>query len=212
MARTDPVYRRRGVATFLQQQIYAHARCEGINALRLWTSSINTASIRACEKGGFRMVCDAAALSTIIRKGVKRKRLHKPQDSAPRALIDSALKSKYLTKMNGYVGRKWQIIQLNKDVLTKLVSNDELYVVDDAVFLTTKPEKRFRHPQSSLTILDGPASKSFREAKDVARRLGTRILSSYIPYDRYQISVAKRLGYRRNAWGKHCYVFEKTVK
>jgi hypothetical protein len=182
-----------------------------MNGLRLWASSTNTASIRACEKVGFRRVCEAAALSTIIRRRLKRKCLYKPQDSAPRALIDSALKSKYLVKMNGYVGRKWHIIKFDTKVLTKLESNDELYVIDEAVFLITKPEKRFRHPQSSLTILDGPVAKSLREAKEIAGRLGARILSSYIPYDRYQISVAKRLGYRRNPWGKHCYVFEKTV-
>jgi len=126
-------------------------------------------------------------------------------------MIDSALRSKYLTKMNGYVGRKWQIIKLGADVLRKLERNGELYVVDNAVFLLTEPERRFTHPQSSLTILAGPPAESLHLGKMIAGRLGARIMSSYIPYDRYQLSVAKRLGYRRNPWGRHCYVFEKTV-
>jgi hypothetical protein len=113
--------------------------------------------------------------------------------------------------MNGYMGRKWHILRPNINLLIRLVAEGELYAIEDAIFLVTKPEKRFRHPQSSLTILDGPPAKSLRAAKEIAGRLGARILSSYIPYDRYLLFVTKRLGYRRNPWGRHFYGFEKQV-
>jgi hypothetical protein len=113
--------------------------------------------------------------------------------------------------MNGYIGRKWHFLKPTTTLLTRLEEEGELYVVEDSVLLVTKPEERFRHPQSSLTILSGPPSKPLRAGKEIARRLNARILSSYIPYDRYQLSVAKKLGFRRQPWGKHCYVFEKQV-
>ena len=209
MARTDPAYRRQGVAIFLQQQISVHAKRKGITSLRLWIMSTNKPSIRACEKGGFSRVCEAAHISAITK--AKRKTPRRLPSSAPRTLIESCLKSNYLTKMNGYMGRKWHILKSNTSLLRRLVEEGEVYVVEDSVLLVTKPEKRFRHAQSSLTILDGPPAKSLRVAKEIAGHLGARILSSYIPHDRYQLSVAKRLGYRRSPWGKHCYVYEKRV-
>jgi GNAT superfamily N-acetyltransferase len=39
MARTDPDWRRRGVATFLQREIAAYAKERGASMLRLWVSS-----------------------------------------------------------------------------------------------------------------------------------------------------------------------------
>ena len=209
MARTDPAFRRQGVAIFLQQQITNHAKHKRITPLRLWITSSNKASIQACEKGGFRKVCEAAHISTSLR--TKRKAPTIPPSYAPRTLVESCLTSNYLAKMNGYIGRKWHFLKPTTRLLTRLEREGELYIAEDSVLLITKPERRFRHPQSSLTILSGPPSKSLRAAKEVARRLNARILSSYIPYDRYQLSVAKKLGYRRQVWGKHCYVYEKQV-
>jgi len=177
--------------------------------LRLWAASDNRASIKTCERGGFRRVCEAANIYASLH--TKRKTPVIPPSHPSRALVESCLRSKYLSKMNGYIGRKWHILKPTARLLTQLEEEGELYAVEGSILLITKPEKRFRHFQSSLTILSGSPSKSLRTAKEIARHLNARVLSSYIPYDRYQISVAKRLGFRRPAWGKHCYVFEKKT-
>ena len=209
MARTDPAWRRQGVATFLQQQINTHAKKEHITPLRLWSISTNKASIQLCEKTGFRKVCEAAHISASLTTKPKNHAIY--PSHAPRTLIESCLRSNYITKMNGYIGRKWHFLKPTTKLLTRLEREGELYITEDSVLLVTKPEKRFRHPQSSLTILSGPPGKSLRAAKEIARHLNARILSAYLPYDRYQLSVAKKLGYRRQAWGKHCYIYEKQV-
>ena len=72
MARTDPTWRRRGVAIFLQQKIAAYARQRGVGTLRLVVSSENKPSIKACKKGGFRRVFDAANIT--CRLSAKRTR------------------------------------------------------------------------------------------------------------------------------------------
>jgi len=209
MARTDPAWRSRGVATFLQHQAAAHAKRRGITTLRLWALSNNKASINACKKGGFRQVCEAAHVSSNLRG--KKRRSWKYSGSTSQMQLDSILKSRYLSMMNGYIGHKWHFVKLTKPLLKRLENEGELYVTEDCALLITKPETRFGTPQSSLTILTGPITKALLEAKNIAGWLGARVLSSYIPYAPYQLSAAKKLGFRRNPWGKHCLVFEKRI-
>lgn len=96
-------------------------------------------------------------------------------------------------------------------LLKRLERQGELYAADDSTLLATRPERRFKEPQSSLTILTGYVPKSMQNAKEIAGALGAKILSSYVPFERYQLSVAKKLGFKRSPWGKHCLVFEKIV-
>ena len=209
MARTDPAWRRRGVALFLQQQIAKHARRTKINPLRLWITSNNLPSIRACEKGGFTRVCEAAHIHANLRG--KRKVTPRIPAPASRTLVELCLESDYLTRMNGYMGRQWHFLKPTRQLLTHLGKQGELYEVDDSVLLVTEPEKRFRQPQSSLTVLSGSPTEALRAGKEIARGRRAKVLSCYIPYDRYQLSLARKLGFRRRPWGKHCIVFEKQA-
>ena len=209
MARTDPTWRRRGVAIFLQGQIVDYARGRRIGPLRLWTLSKNKASINACKKGGFKQVCEAAHVSCRLR--VKRRAKRVAPTSASSTQLRSFLRSGYSSKMNGYIARGWHFMRNSERLLRQLEVQGELYIVEDAAFLVTRPEIRFKEPQSSLTILAGPVPKSMQSAKGITAALGARILSSYIPYEHYQLSIAKKCGFRRNPWGKHCLVFEKKI-
>jgi hypothetical protein len=209
MARTDPAWRRRGVAIFLQRQIVDYARGKGIGPLRLWTLSKNKASIKACEKGGFKQVCEAAHLSCRLR--VKKKAKRVLPTSASNTQLQSFLRSGYSSKMNGYIARGWHFMRSSERLFRQLERQGELYVAEDSTFLVTRPEIRFKEPQSSLTILAGPVPKSMKSAKKIAVALGAKILSSYVPYERYQLSIAKKYGFKRSPWGKHCLIFEKKI-
>jgi len=87
----------------------------------------------------------------------------------------------------------------------------ELYLTDEAALLVIRPDTFVRAGQSSATILEGPFTRSLLKAQEIAVGMGARTLSAYIPYDAYQISVAKRLGFRRSRWGIHALVFEKRI-
>jgi len=208
MARTDPTWRRQGVAIFLQRRILEYARGEGIGPLRLWTLAKNRASIKACEKGGFKQVCEAAHIFRRLK--FSKKRRIKPS-SISNTQLRSFLRSNYITKMNGYIAREWYFMKTSERLLRRLERQGELYGSQDCAFLVTRPEIRFEEPQSSLTILTGPVSKSMKSAQEIAAALGAKILSSYVPYERYQLSVAKKCHFRRSPWGYHCLVFEKRV-
>lgn len=209
MARTDPAWRRRGVAIFLQRQIIDYARGKRIGPLRLWVLSKNKASINACEKGGFKQVCEAAQVYCRLRVKKKAKRVR--PTSVSNTQLQSFLRSGYLTKMNGYIAREWHFMRSSERLLRRLERQGELYVAEDSAFLVTTPGIRFKEPQSSLTILTGPVPKSMKSAKKIAGALGAKILSSYIPYEHYQLSIAKKCGFERSPWGKHCLVFEKKI-
>jgi len=209
VARTDPAWRGRGVATSLQHRIAAYAKHEGIGTLRLWVSSENKSSLRACERGGFRQVCEAAHLSRSLRSVNPRRKIN--PNSPSDAQVLTFLQSSYVAKTNGYIGYRRHFIKLTKRILTRLRDAGELYLTESEIVLVSRPETFFRVSQSSLTILEGSFASSLIAAKEIARGMGAQILSSYIPYSPYEISVAKRLGFRRSPWGKHCLIFEKKI-
>jgi GNAT superfamily N-acetyltransferase len=205
MARTDPDWRRRGVAIFLQKKIAAYAKRHHMSKLRLWVSSENKPSLNACKKGGFREVCEAAHMTCRLRGKTEEK----VRPTFPsRAQGSPLLKSSYLAKTRGYIGYKRRFMKLTKPLLSKLCKGGQLYLAGDAAFLVSSPERLFREPQSSLTILRGPMAKTLNHAKEIARSKGARILSTYIPYSAYERSVARRLGFVASPWGRHCIVFE----
>lgn len=211
MARTDPDWRRSGVALFLQMQIAAHAKQRGIRTLRLWVLSQNRASIGACLKGGFKPVCETAHISCSIRRKPSKVRMRpfKPKlDASPRSI----LKSLYLSKMNGYITYKRHFLRASSGLLKQLLQREGLYTVGTSEFILTKPERRFHTLTSSLTVLNGPLGLSLRAAREVARGLGARRLGAYVPYDSYMLGTARELGFKKDEWGKHCMVFEKPVR
>jgi GNAT superfamily N-acetyltransferase len=208
-ARTDPDWRGRGVATFLQRKIAAYAEQQGIGTLRLWVSSENRSSIRACERGGFRQVCEAARISRKLRIGKSCGKVS--SSTPPEAQLLPVLKSRYTAKTRGYIGYGRHFLKLTKSLLTHLRDEGELYIIEEGAFLVSPPETTFGTPQSSLAVLEGSFAKSLNAAKEIARGMGARMLGSYIPYSPYELSVAKKLGFRTNPWGKHCLVFEKKI-
>jgi len=209
VARTDPDWRGRGVAPFLQRQIAAYAKRRGVNTLRLWVSSDNKPSLRACEKGGFKQICETVHITRTLRR-TKRRRKISPSFPSDRQLTP-LLKSKYVAKTRGYIGHRRHFVKLTKNLLVHLRDEGELYLSDEVALLVTRPDTFVRAGQSSATILEGPFTRSLLKAQEIAVDMGARTLSAYIPYDAYQISVAKRLGFRRSKWGIHALVFEKRI-
>lgn len=210
MGRTDPEWRRRGIALFLQQRIRVHARRRGIGYLRLWILSNNRPSLLTAMKGGFRPVCEAAHVSssTQVRQNAEQPHLHSLTSSES---LTSLLSSAYLSKMNGYFGYKWHFVKASEKLLKRLGEKGELYSDGERSFILTKPEMAFDRYYSSFTLLDGSARSNLLQVKNVAKYYSGLRLGSYLPYERYVLSLALRAGFKRDSWGKHCIVFEKKI-
>ena len=210
MARTDPIWRRSGVALFLQRQIASYAKRRGITTLRLWTSSKNKPSLSAIRKGGFRQVCEAAHISYHFKTKVKNRVIH-PCSRVPEDQLESLLSSDYLSQMSGYLAYKWHFVKANKRLLRLVLRRGELYAVGSSAFILTKPERIFGEFETSLTLLTGKVTGSLTHSKEAAEALGARVIGAYIPYDRYKLRTAMKLGFKREHWGRHCLIFERNT-
>ena len=210
MARTDPKWRRTGVALFLQREIAHYAKRRGSSFLRLWALSNNTASKQACLKGGFEPVCEAAHLSCAIY-GETHRRIHAPLKTLSETTLKTVLTSKTISKTRGYFGYKWHFVRATRELLLKIARRGELYEDDEARFILTKPEQRFPARRSTLTLLTGQVGRSLPPAKRLARDLGADSLSTYVPYESYTLRTAGKAGFRLDDWGRHCIVFEKKL-
>lgn len=210
MARTDPDWRRTGVASYLQRQIAVHAKQRGISTLRMWTSSRNTPSIRAITKGGFKQVCEATHISYRF-KTVSKKVVIQPCRRVSENQLEAILKSHYLSRMNGYLAYSWCFVRTNKHLLKAILRRGELYAIGGVAFILTQPEKIFGERATSLSLLTGKVTVSLERSKYAAKALGAQVMGAYVPYNRYHMQTAKALGFRREHWGQHCLVFERNI-
>lgn len=211
VARTDPDWRGRGVAVFLQQQIARYARRRGVTSLRLWTYSKNKPAIRASLKGGFRRVGEFAHVSSSlgrVRKGAASAPTIRLSEDSTRTILDSM----YLRKANGYLAHGWHVIKAGRPLLMEVVKRRQLYVVGQSAFILTEPERWGHKQYANFALLSGPAASSLRTIQAVAKSKGTDIVGAYLPYDRYLLRVSNRLGFRVDSWGKHCLIFEKNLQ
>jgi GNAT superfamily N-acetyltransferase len=210
MGRTDPNWRRRGVALFLQQQVAAHARQKGIRYLRLWVLSKNRPSLLACMKAGFRPTCEAAHVSSSVRVKLKREQL-RPVRSTYQKSLKSLLRSRYLLKTNGYFAYKWHFVKASEELLERLLEKGELYADAETCFVLTKPQMSFGNGFSAFTLLHGSPASNLQRVKAVAKGYGRLFLGCYLPYDPYLLSVARKIGFKRDPWANHCIVLEKRI-
>jgi GNAT superfamily N-acetyltransferase len=210
MARTDPVWRRKGVALFLQQQIVEHARSRGIRKLRLWASFRNRPSINAIRKGGFKLVCEAVHISSHFRLHERQSRIS-PLSTASETELDSLLRSKHISDMNGYIAYKRHFVRADKPLLKLLLQKRELYRVGDEVFILTNSRRVSGEYQTNLALLTGAVTRSFRVSKEIANNLGTKHVAAYVPRNRYVLRTAREFGFKSESWGEHCLVFEKSI-
>jgi GNAT superfamily N-acetyltransferase len=210
MARTDPAWRRSGVATYLQKQIAADAKEAGISTLRLLVSSRNIPSKRAIMKGGFNKVSEATHISCHFKTGRKNGTI-RPCSRVSEDRLDNFLKSDYLSRMNGYLGYGRCFVKADKHVLKMVIQRKELYTIGDASFILTRPEKVFGKLGTRLSLLSGKVTVSLKRSKRAAKALGAEVMRGYIPYNRYQMERARTLGFRREHWGRRCFVFEKRI-
>ena len=210
MARTDPDWRGRGVARFLQRELANRAKKRGIKIMRLWTLSTNLAAIRSCERGGFQRVCEAVHVSHGFRsKGrIRGKSLHLNNDvSAVRGIINSS----FLSRTRGYFAYKRHFVKADKRLIDRISRKGELFSYDDSAFILTKPESSFHRLSSSFCILEGNPVNAMRLIFSKAKDLRVEWVGGYLPFDRYLVGAAKSNRFKVDMWGDHCFVFEKYI-
>ena len=205
MARTDPDWRGKGVAQFLQRNIATYERKRGIKRLRMFILETNTSSIRAVQKGGFKPVCDVSYVSRRVKRASKTQPI-----TSNRPSIQSLPKSQYVSVLNGYFGYGWQILRASRDVFKKIVDKDSIYMGHGTTILFTNV-KESQDDLQAFTLLDGPVGKGLKQAIEIGSQLGCKYVGTFLPYDLRAIKTAKKLGFLQSSWGWHMVVFEKKI-
>src|SRR5579875_34670 len=213
-ARTDPDYRGRRVAGFLQESIASYARKQGVRFLRLWINKSNNASIKAAVRGGFRPLSEMIHLSRKVDRKSKRDRTLSRFENPSASDVYEILNSNYMKGMNGFFAHYWQLIRASENVIREVARRGDLYRSNqggDVFFIPDEQEKWGGIQHNEFAPLDGPLKRSLKEIHSFAPLLGTDSLGSFLPYNQHHIRVARDLGYLPDAWGDHAVLFEKTI-
>ena len=212
MARTDPDWRGMGVAQFLQENMAAYARHHGVGVLRFIVSSTNSSSLRAAEKGRFRIVAQAAHAS-LARKKISRESEDFEsiaQELKPTKTLtpDFVSNSNYIKKFSGYMSRGYAFLPATRENLGWLVSHGELFSYNDGTaFVLCKTGSS----HGELCLLAGGTKKCLRNALRKADELNLKTLGGFLPYDRSIIRAGESLGFKRDLWARHVFLFERRI-
>jgi GNAT superfamily N-acetyltransferase len=219
MARTDPDWRGRGVAQFLQRTIARHAKRNGINWLRFFVLSTNTPSLRAAKKGGFRVVADGSHVSSRLNSSTSKNALRafshflragkdlRQSEENNDCDYETMIGSEYGRKMGGYMRTGYSFVRLNKSNLKSIEARGELFCEGNCSYILTRLEK----DEGEFSILSGRPRLTLLRIMRKARDKGLVNLGGFVPYDRNLIRVCKRLGFKIDSWGKHMMLFEKRT-
>lgn len=205
MARTDPDWRGRGVAGFLQNAVTLYAKRKGISKLRMFILKTNTPSLRAAHKGGFKKVCEVSYVYRNTKKSIPQ--LH----AFTRELsVRAFLRSEYVTRLNHYAIDQWHIIKANNDTAKRILGQGAVYSVGKTILLFSKTDDPDEHIRA-FAILDGTLGRGLKQATAVASKLDMKSIGTFLPFGKNTINVAKKAGFIPSSWGWHMFVFEKKI-
>jgi hypothetical protein len=213
MARTDPDWRGKGVAQFLQRSMATYALKNSIHILRFWVLSSNYASLRAAKKGNFKPVADAAHVS-LYDKLPRRSKATDPFASLEKKQLASTIlsQSRYVQKMNGYFAYWWYFVKGNYRVLQALCESNELLVSPEGVLAVFgRPRRDYGGLRSEFSLLEGPTRSVLELILEKAKSLRIDALGGYLPFDGYILKIAENMGFKIDSWGKHAILFEKRI-
>jgi len=212
MARTDPEYRGRRVAGYLQKVIASRARQEGIHELRFLVNSSNTPSIRSALRGGFRPIAETAHASFFLEKTryghIKKARVRALSNSETVSIMSG---STYLNKANGYLAYGWHFEKASASRLEELSTNGKAYASadQDSAFLFGCAEDwdpdRYH---AEFFILKGTIKRTLEIIKEYGASLKLKSIGTFLPYNKYLIrSALNENSFKVDPWADHGIVF-----
>ncbi len=204
-ARTHPEHRREGIATALMSRCESLARQRHRNAMRLWASVHNVASVNANRKYGYRERGRFTRMRLEVGRGAEAGRLE-PVDLARDwpLLRDSAL----LRQSRGFVFHDFYFMPLTRDVAAWLARRESLMRFGgNVVCLSPGVEDPSGHGMQ-IHLVAGDAGEILRAARWIAAGRRAEDVQVFLPHDPFLLGTARRAGFRLMAWGREAVLFE----
>jgi len=210
-ARTDPDYRRHGVATAIIRACSRHAAAQGARHVRLWSLRTNNPAQITVKSNGFREV--AVFRRLMKRVGRRAGESHLIVERRPEDALKLARGSELLRESSGYASMGTEFVKVNLKVISEAVAAkkiarlaDNVCYLDDNVW-----GDRWKAPLE-VTGLAGDVGLMLDEAERFAGMKGKREVHTYFAVGSRSLRTARRKGYEVVDWGKEAVLFEKSVR
>lgn len=210
-ARTDPDYRRRGVATAIIRACGRHAAAQGARHIRLWSLRTNVPAQITVKSNGFREV--AVFRRLMKRVGRRTGEPHLIVERRPEDAWRLARGSMLLRETSGYASMGTEFVKVDLKVISEAVAAKKLGRLGDNVCYINDNVwgDKWKAPLE-FTGLAGDLGLMLDEAERLARIKRKREVHTYFAVGSRSLRTARRRGYNVVDWGKEAVLFEKSVR
>jgi len=150
-ARTDPNYRRKGVATVITKECFKFAVQKGAKLVRLVTSSDNTATLRVLRKLGFKLVSEFVKMTCEKMEAEKSEKTKWVKVRDEKEIWEFLRKSKCYTKSAGSFTILYVWTSLQREDLKKFLAEKKTIIYKD------------ENAVSGLMLIDDGVSREWSE-------------------------------------------------
>ncbi len=208
-ARTDPEYRRRGVATALMDAGEALARERARTSMRLWASADNEASVAANRKYGFRERARFTRMRVASSRPAEAPSLVPLRsDARTWAALDG---SPFLRSAAGYVFHAFYFLPLNRENVDRLAREGALLRFGENAISVSEDYEVVRGKDLQIQPLFGDLAAILRACPSVAAARGADRVETFLPHDPVFLQTARAVGFAPMEWGQEAILFEKLL-
>jgi len=150
-ARTDPNYRRKGVATAITKECFKFALQKDVKLVRLATNSDNTAALRALRKLGFKLVSEFVKMTCKKMEADKSEKTKWAKVRDEKEIWEFLRKSKCYAKSAGVFTILYVWTSLQKEDLKKFLAERKAIICKD------------QNAVSGLMLIDDGVSREWSE-------------------------------------------------
>ncbi len=150
-ARTDPNYRRKGVATAITKECFKFALQKDVKLVRLATNSDNTAALRALRKLGFKLVSEFVKMTCKKMEADKSEKTKWAKVRDEKEIWEFLRKSKCYAKTAGSFTILYVWASLQKEDLKKFLAERKAIICKD------------QNAVSGLMLIDDGVSREWSE-------------------------------------------------
>lgn len=207
-ARTRPAYRRQGVATALMHACEALARRRHRDAMRLWASASNRASVGANLAYGFQ----ERARFTRMRIAAEARTPPVLQPLRPDAEFFARLRrSTLFRRSGGYLFHDFYFLPLDDRNARRLAREGALVRFGrNAASVSPDFEAAGGRGLQIQPVL-GSLPTILRACPAIAASRGAERVESFLPHDPRVLRTAREAGFTSMEWGREAILFERRL-
>ncbi|TLZ65925.1 MAG: GNAT family N-acetyltransferase [Methanobacteriota archaeon] len=207
IARTDPKFRRRGVAAALIQSFVGLASRSRVPVLRLWSAAKNAGGNASAKASGFREVARFSRVTRRAEKGAARAAAIMFETE----LVEEIQASPLLRLSNGYVPYERYFVSLTPANIHLLANAGTLLRVAGGIALVSARPEDDPDATMEFGLLAGDPVKVLRAIPAVAPGRGAKAVAGFLPHDRRALEAARMAGFETVQWGVEAVLYERPV-